>query len=52
MGVSSRAGVISGINKKSSNKVITNYIPISLQSLDYKIYAAILKNHIQKPKMP
>lgn len=52
MGVSSRAGVISVINKKISNKVITNYIPISRQSLDYKIYAANLKNHIQKPKMP
>ena len=44
MGVTSRTGIISSINKKCDKRDIENYSPISFLNLDHKIYGKTLKN--------
>ena len=48
MGVSPRAGVISIRYKKNDNGDISNYRPISLLHLDYKVYTRVFKNCTQE----
>ena len=48
MPVTSRTGIISVIYKKSDKKYIANYRLILLLNLDYKTYATILKNRMEK----